>query len=207
MDQFHYHPLNCTAQILDPSNTSEITIRQPRCIQIPSGERESGSTRTSFNQVQNLYNITTAPCNSMGNMFNSTSCFFQQRISTLFASSDCTLKGTSLSTMVKNLVAFSTAAGDAWDIYTQNLRNYLGAFLTYTTNISTFYTNSNVSEIFTAFSSPAANIMANSSCEYIHHSVHSLYDQLVRSVDFFLMVVVFTFSISIVGFVMMFGVW
>jgi hypothetical protein len=37
LDQFYYNPLNCTSHILDPSNNTDITIRQPRCIQIPTG--------------------------------------------------------------------------------------------------------------------------------------------------------------------------
>lgn len=81
----------------------------------------------------------------MGNLFNNTACFFQQRISTLFASSDCAAKGASLSTSIKNLVKFSTSAGDVWDVYAQNLRNYVGVYLTLNSNISAFYTTSNVS--------------------------------------------------------------
>ena len=77
-------------------------------------------------------------------MFTNPSCFFQQRISTLFASSDCLAKGATLNTNVKNLVGFATATGDALDVYMQNLNNYLGVYLVYNSNISTFYTNSNV---------------------------------------------------------------
>lgn len=111
----------------------------------------------------------------MGNLFNNTNCFFQQRIASLFASSDCSLKGTSLSNTIKNLVRFSTSSGDLWDVYTQNLRNYVGVYLTLNTNISAFYTTSNVSEMFDSFSIPAANVINNSGCSYIYSSVYSVY--------------------------------
>ena len=39
LDQFYFNPLNCTSHMLDPANSTDITIRQPRCIQIPTGER------------------------------------------------------------------------------------------------------------------------------------------------------------------------
>lgn len=109
--------------------------------------------------------------------------------------------------MVKNLVAFSTAAGDVWDIYVQNLRNYVGAYLVYNTNITTFYTNSNVTEVFQSFSAPARNLMENSSCGFIYDGVGKMYGEVVRSVDYLLMPVVFCFSIGIMGCVLMFGVW
>ena len=143
----------------------------------------------------------------MANLFSNTNCFFQQRINTLFASSDCLTKGSSLSTMVKNLVGFSTAAGDVWDVYSQNLRNYVGAYLVFNTNITTFYTNNNVSDVFNSFSVPSSNIISNSSCQYIYNSASSLYNEIHKNIDFFLMVSVFTFSISIIGIVMMFAIW
>lgn len=50
-------------------------------------------------------------------------------------------------------------------------------------------------------------MISNTSCGYINESASDIYDQLLKSVDYLLMVVVFSFSISIISCVTMVGVW
>lgn len=142
----------------------------------------------------------------MGNTFNNSLCFFQQRINTIFGSSDCISKGTTLSNSIKNLVRFSIEAGDAWDSYLQNLRNYLGALLVFNTNLTTFYANNNVTEMFNSFSAPSNNLLTKTNCGYIYSGVNEMYQTLNNSIDDLLLVVVVTFSITISSFVLMISI-
>ena len=153
--------------------------------------------------MQTLYNISTAPCNSNSNLFGNPSCFFMNRTSTLFASSDCISKGNSLQTQIQNLVGFGVAAGEALDAYMQNIQNYLGALLVFNTNISTFYTNSNLTSMFASFSEPAVSLLSNTSCEYISSTFGNIYKGVDASSNSLLNVVVLTFSACISSFVVM----
>lgn len=76
------------------SNTSEISATEPRCFQIPTYEKQSGSASTSLNNAQN--NIPLAgSCATVQKIFNisETGCFMNRRIA-LFTAAGCSQVGT-----------------------------------------------------------------------------------------------------------------
>lgn len=167
-DQFVFDPSKCTRLILDPNNGTEVTTKQPRCIQLPINNRTSGSVNTSLNMVQHLFNLTGAPCNSMPNIFNNASnCFLRTRSNALFSAIPaCAAVSTQYITKMKNLVTFSYLAGEYTDAFMQNLRNYLGIYLTLSSNMTAFYVGPNVTKAVSSIANNLTNISKLGNCSY-----------------------------------------
>jgi hypothetical protein len=167
MDQFVFNPLQCTRLILDPTNATEVTTTSPRCIQLPTNNRTSGTVNTSLNQMQHLYVLSsTAPCTSIPNIFDAANnCFLKSRATPLFSVA-CPTVYTQYTTLIKNMVAYSYLAGEYNDALVQNLENYLGAYLTISTNMTTFYLDNNVTTAVSAIADNATNISRLSNCSY-----------------------------------------
>lgn len=164
-DEFVFDPSRCTRTLLDPTNTSEVTTTQPRCIQIPINNRTSGTVNTSLNMMQHLYVINTS-CTSIPNIFNAANnCFLKLRATPLFSTA-CPTVFTEYTTRLKNLVAFSYLAGEYTDAYLQNMRNYLGTYLTVSSNMTAFYLSTNVTTIVGEIASNVTNISKLGNCSY-----------------------------------------
>lgn len=166
-DEFVFNPSKCTRTILDPSIAGENITSQPRCIQIPTNSRTSGSTSTALNMMQHLYVLGAAPCNTITGMFNSANaCFLKQRATALFANPACSSVSAQYTSKLKNLVAFSQLAGEYSDAYMQNLRNYLGAYLGVSSNMTSFYLGPNVTKMVSEVATNVTNISKLSNCSY-----------------------------------------
>lgn len=59
----------------------------------------------------------------------------------------------------------------------QNLRNYLGIYLTVSSNISAFYLSYNISEMVSSISNNVSNISNLSSCQYAYQSMNTVKEQ------------------------------
>jgi len=115
--------------------------------------------------MQHLYVINTT-CTSIPNIFNAANnCFLKQRATPLFSTA-CPSVFTQYTTRLKNMVGFSYIAGEYSDSFMQNLRNYLGVYLTISTNMSSFYLSTNVTNMVGAIATNATNVSNLSSCSY-----------------------------------------
>lgn len=59
----------------------------------------------------------------------------------------------------------------------QNLRNYLGIYLTVSSNMSSFYLSYNISDMISSITNNVTNISNLSSCQYPFQTVHTVKDQ------------------------------
>lgn len=75
------------------------------------------------------------------------------------------------------MVSFAMLAGEYTDAFVQNLRNYLGIYLTLSSNMSSFYLATNVSNMVGAFANSSANITSMSNCSYPTEKLQSVKSQ------------------------------
>jgi hypothetical protein len=152
---------------LDPTDGTDVTTTSPRCIQIPTNNRTSGTANTALNMMQHLYTLSaTGDCTSIPNIFNSTkNCFLKTRATALF-STPCASVMTAYMAKLEAMVSFAMLAGEYTDAYAQNIRNYLGNYLGVSSNMSAFYLATNVSDMVGAFANSSANITSMSNCSY-----------------------------------------
>ena len=168
-DEFVFDPIKCTRMIVDPSNATDVKTYDPRCIQLPTNNRTSGTVNTSLNMMQHLYTITAGECSSIPNIFDpAKNCFLKQRATQLFNSTNtsCLSVYNSYTSQLKSLVAFSWLAGEYTDAFVQNVRNYLGNYLTVSSNMTAFFVNNNVSAVTDAIGNTARNITSMTNCSY-----------------------------------------
>lgn len=133
-DQYVYNAVDCENTLIN--YLTETLITEPRCLQIPTWQGSGGTKDADLNDAQHTIELN-GTCPTIYDFYNGSNaaCFLGKRLDIL-RTANCTTTAQEYNRRLKNLIKFSVQTASYTNSYLQNLRNYFGAYVALSTNMS-----------------------------------------------------------------------